>query len=204
MDLLVLFGILVIGLLGFFSLLPSHSQLDQGQIFTVVGRLILSNENSSGTRTFRFFNHLQGKARTAALGQQTGASGVVRVELPDHFVQQEKILGDARRQEPLIELVIEHLTGIENCKEGIYFSQEEQKGELIGQLKFMGLAQDMNIPVHIHRLDEKTVVVEPIGGISYSIEGLGLGLEVSELLEVDQNFMDDGLTIHFKLVMQSY
>lgn len=178
--------------------------------YDVRGRVILSTVHEGFQRVFRFFNEVGGEVNVNQGIDSTEADGMVQVKLPvddpaprndgvtvmnPSLVQKLHQLGAT----PIASIKVNNLTGLRG--RDVLVGHTVQ-GRLLGRMRVLGVVRDLDVAVNITRYDTNTYIVEPVEGITYSMEELGVTDEVAYLMETDPFSMEDLLRLYFKFVLE--
>lgn len=187
-----------------------HTGLSSPVRYDVRGRVILSTVHDGFQRVFRFFNEVGGEINVNPGIDSTEAAGLVQVKFPQGdqntppdrvtmmnptMVQKLHQLGST----PIASIKLSNLTGLKDREITIGHTVA---GHMLGRLRVLGVVRDLDVKVHITRYDAQTYIVEPVEGITYSMDELGVTDEVAYLMETDPFSMEDLLRIYFKFVLE--
>lgn len=179
--------------------------------YNVSGRVVLSTVHDGFQRVFRFFNEVGGEVNVNQGLDSQEADGMVQVRFPvndsstqtDHimvmspsFVQKLHQLGAT----PIASIKVENLTGLRGNNVAVGHTVQ---GRLLGRMRVLGVVRDLDVTVNITRYDTNTYIVEPVEGLTYSMEELGVSEEVAYLMETDPFSMEDLLRFYFKFVLEA-
>lgn len=177
--------------------------------YEVSGRVILAAVETGEQRIFRFFNDIRGKVEFAKGVGSVEATGLVHVplgslpmrlyaeRLPTQSSAVRRMLAEGGA--PVASIKFENLTGLRDHEIAV---GNQTLGRLLGKVRVLGLVDEIDVAVRITRYDEKTYVIEPIEGLTYSLDELGIADEVAMFIEADPDMLEDFLRFYFKFILR--